>query len=246
MPSASDFRTIQIQASIFTPGLQFRSAKVLTHLLSEHGDKFDGDPSIAPSPIGLPKLPIQIHFGPQFSLQSRDGMLKLMVRSERLDLVQERDEGLSEDQLGDFLNWACKLVLGYLKFNDAKAGRLACVQNRICEDQNPSLTLAKHFCKDELIAGPLNRPGEFELHAHKRFRLGTMFDINSWMRFRTAVKQGQLDFPPTAILVEQDFNTLSEQMESREICAQDITGFFELAPREMRSVLEKYFPPGRP
>jgi hypothetical protein len=245
MPIANDFRTIHVQFVLFTPGLQFRSAKILANLLTKYSEQFDGDPSTfppasppkGPTPKGVHRLIVE----PQIVLQSADGRLRLEAKPSRLD-VSKDGESISEEEVFQFLNWASELGLVYLEFNEAKAGRVACIMHRLCDAEKPAVTLSRHFCKERWIGGPLNRPGEFELHAHKRFSLTGLFDVNSWVRFKTAIVQDDGDLTPNKILIEQDFNSLSEHQESREISVQEIRRFFELAPREMRHVLEMYMP----
>jgi hypothetical protein len=249
MPTVNDFRTVQVQASLFTPGLQFRSAKVLGHLLTEYSDKFDGEPQTLPpidkfAPSGLPSGLLVSQFFPQIMLQSADGHLRLQAGASRLDVIREGD-AITEEETSAQLAWACELGLRYLELNDAKAGRVACIISRLGDASDPGKALAKHFCKPQWIDGPLNRPSSFEMHAHKRFRLDDLFEVNSWVRVKTAVRKEEnaVPFPPNVILVEQDVNSLTELMESRELSEHDLRRFFELSPREMCHVLEMYFPP---
>src|SRR5207237_1331542 len=58
-------------------------------------------------------------------------------------------------------------------------------------DTHPALSLAKHFCQQRWLDGPLNRPGDFEMHTHKRFRLDDLFEINSWFRCKTGIYQAE-------------------------------------------------------
>ena|GEM_PF-486828 len=240
--TAADFRTTQITISFSTPGLQFRAAKVLGFLTAQYGDRFDGDPFTLPlGPVSFGGLPPEV---PQIILQSKNGHLRLQVGSGRLDLINNTPDQ-NDDEVVEFITWARELGLQYLRQNTAKAGRIGCVLNRIAGATEPAKALAQHFCKQEWIAGPLNRPTEFEIHAHKRFRLGDLFEINSWVRVRTVTRKlANTDppWPPNAISVEQDFNSLVEQMESRELTEDEILRFLQAAPSEMRSILDKYFP----
>lgn len=245
MPTANDFRAIRVQFALFTPGLQFRSAKILAHLLTRYESQFDGEPiTFPPFPLQkgpAPKGVIALKVEPQLTLQSQDGKLRLEATPGRLDVSKEC-EAISEEDAERHLGWACDLGLSYLRFNDAKAGRVACIIHRLCDVESPAVALSRHFCKERWIAGPLNRPSDFELHAHKRFLLPGLFEVNSWMRFKTAYVRNGEDPTPNKILVEQDLNSLGEQIESREMSEAEIRGFFELAPREMRHVLEMYMP----
>jgi hypothetical protein len=245
MPTANDFRAIRVQFVLFTPGLQFRSAKILANLLTKYESQFDGEPITFPpfeahkGPV--PKGAIELQIEPRVVLQGQEGKLRLMASPSRLDVSRESDT-ISEEEIVTHLNWACDLGLSYLGFNDAKAGRVACIIHRLCDSEKPAATLSRHFCKEQWISGPLSRPSDFELHAHKRFPLPGLFEVNSWMRFKTVVSRDDTGQKPNAILVEQDLNSLSEQIESREMSQTEIRKFFELAPGEMRHVLEMYMP----
>jgi hypothetical protein len=112
-------------------------------------------------------------------------------------------------------------------------------------DPAPGRTLASHFCREEWLRGPLNRPSEFELHAHKQFKLGGQFQINSWMRCKTAFISSARDATSErspVILVEQDFNTLVEEGLYSQYAKEEIARFYELVPAEFDHVLRLYFP----
>jgi hypothetical protein len=246
--TASDFRTAQVQLSLFTPGMQFRAAKILTFLLAEYGERFDGVPMSLP-PLGdVPSPGPQwiIPSPPQLILQSSDGSLKLQASAERLDVFRG-GESLTEEEMASELGWATELGLKYLHRSQSKAGRVACVLHRYADDANAARTLARHFCKPRWIDTALNRPGDFELHAHKRFRLDDLFEINSWIRCKTAFRvakrmETERSSEHDVIFVEQDLNSLADQMQEREIQEEEIRRFFALAPVEMRHILDLYFP----
>ena len=116
---------------------------------------------------------------------------------------------------------------------------------RVAHDGNPPVTMSKHFCQQRWIDGPLNRPGDFQLHAHKRFRLDDLFEINSWVRCRSVTVHLGEPKPNSGynhIMIEHDFNSLAEDSETREISNDQIFQFFEIAPHEMGRVLRLYFP----
>jgi hypothetical protein len=238
VPEAKDFRVIKIQASLFTPGLQFRAAKVLGQLLSEYNSVFDGDPVSMPVAQGLPREV------PQVILTSADGKKVLQAGPARLDVMRE-DDPISESAMKDFLRWAVELGLNYLSKTQGKAGRLACILLRMAPGRHPAKALSQHFCQQRWLVGPLNRPEHFELHAHKQFRLDGLFEVNSWVRCKTAVL-AKPDQPnattPDAIIVEQDINSLAEQMETRELSVEEMHRFFEIVPQEMSKILGLYFP----
>jgi hypothetical protein len=221
---------------------------VFGHFLTEFEATFDGEPATFPSLPSVPsearQLPQAIREMPQVILKSADGKLSLRAGPARIDIVRE-DDPISDAGTADFFRLATQLGLAYLRVHQGKASRIACVLQKVLPDQAPANTLSRHFCQARWIEKPFDRPGDFELHAHKRYRLDNLFEINSWVRCKTAIlaKSGQ---PPAAIpdliLVEQDFNSLAAETETRELSTEEIRQFFEIAPQEMRRVLELYFP----
>ena len=101
--------------------------------------------------------------------------------------------------------------------------------------------LARHFCKDRWDKAPLNRPENFELHAHKKFALGTDFEVNSWARSKTGKLAGDGD-DKLIILFEQDINTLAEGTAERDFSKAEIKKFFGAVASELDSILELYYP----
>ena len=86
---------------------------------------------------------------------------------------------------------------------------------------------------------PLNRPENFELHAHKRYALYGEEVVNSWVRNKSAYKAS--DEKPV-ILVEQDLNTLGEQVLAREYTDEEMGLFFDAASSELDHILSIYYP----
>jgi hypothetical protein len=237
MPTADDFADVSYQVSLFTPGLQFRAAKTLAFLLGGYADVFDGEPV---SMGGFDGIPREV---PQVFLKSEDGRRRLQAGPDRIDVFREGDALKDREE---FVGWAVDLGVKYLRHVKATVGRVAFVTRRIVPDDEPAKTLSRHFCQERWTDTALNRPQDFELHAHKVFRLGDLFDVNSWMRCKTGIKREKEREPatkPNVILAEQDFNSLGEQMDSREIRERDVRKFFELAAPETDTVLRLYFLP---
>jgi hypothetical protein len=237
MPTWDEFCLVQAQASIFTPNLQFRPGKVLAYFLGEQADLFSGQPIVLPTEA-MPGFP-------QVILTSEDGRYRLQASSARLDLIWARQDPEDKVELRSFLDQATGFFAGYLELTRGMAGRLACILTRTAPDNTPSMTLARHFCQERWLVGPLNRPSDFELHAHKRFLLGETFQINSWFRCKTAIIQygkPESGVRSDVILVEQDFNTLAEESETREYTGDEMVSFFRHSPAELDVVLRLYFP----
>jgi hypothetical protein len=244
MLTATSFHTVQVQSVVYTPGLQFQSTKALVYFLtSEWQGLFDGEPITQPLPPGAPPELARL------ILMSRDGRLRLQAGPARADLYWARQDSSTDFDISDHLRLAAKLLIGYLRHMEAHAGRLACVVTRVAPDRTPGVTLARHFCQPRWLSGPLNRPGDFELGAHKRFALGGRIEVNSWFRCKTGAleeRRSETDSPITSpvIIVEQDLNTLSEEVENREYTSDEIAAFFGYIPGSAEEIMELYFPGG--
>lgn len=240
VPAADQFRILRCQVSFYTPGMgQFKANRTLAWLLSQYMHVFDGDSATVPVPEAVPAS-IEI---PRIILKSIDGKHRLHCGPAKFDLVLETD-CISDAEFSSFLNQAAGIGSAYLKKFQLDAGRIACVVNRAFNDSNPAATLSTHFCKDEWIKGPLNRPEDFELHAHKTFRYRDLFTINSWMRCSCAFlndDDGKVT-PQRVILVRQDFNSLSEELNDRSFTDEELNVFLSGVPEEMLKVLDLYFP----
>jgi hypothetical protein len=232
MISQKDFGILSLQFSMFTPNISFSINKILGVLMDKFGDVFDEAPISFPIPEDAPK---EI---PRLILQSSDKRLKLEIAISRVNLfVYWKEDDVMID-VKAFSELCSDIFKEYLNSTSATVGRIALVSLKFAENDNPALTLAKHFCKEEWIVEPLNRPENFELHSHKRYELDT-FTINSWVRCKTgALKK---DNKPI-VLVQQDINTLLEEIEKNEFDIEQIGKFLKLVIEEQNSILKKYFP----
>jgi hypothetical protein len=235
MLQASDFVMILAQATIFTPGLNLHTTRVLSRLLGRYADVFDGDPITVPVPEGFPLAAEAC----RFLLQSRDQKLRLQAASSRLDLVLLGDNLDATRPLPHFLDWCLHLFIDYLDVTQGRVARLASVVHRKASPSEPAKEIASHFCKRSLLDGPLNRPSDFEIHAAKQFDLLERLRVNSWFRCKTGILLGTQR--QTVVLVEQDFNTLPEDLERREFSAEERQQFFGRVPEGFRQVLDLYF-----
>jgi len=231
---AENFRLIGCQTVIYTPGLNFRTTTISGHLMSGWADRFNGEPLLIPT---MEDAPPSV---PRLVLKSSDSKYRLQAGPTRLDLFWEATSDTDVLDTGSHLQFSTEVIRHYLEVTRASVGRLAAVLKRIATNDAPAMTLARHFCRDRWLAGPLNRPSDFQLHARKCFDLPNSFRVNSWFRCKTA-QVGKERAP--AILVEQDFNTLAEELESRDYGPEQIGAFFSpTLIAEFDRVLELYFP----
>jgi hypothetical protein len=124
---------------------------------------------------------------------------------------------------------------------DCRIGRLAAVRTLYAIHDNPGLFLARHFCKDIWDEAPLNRPENFELHAHKVFPLSDKFTVNSWARSKTGNLTEEKK-KKRIVLFEQDLNTLAEEAKDNSFNSEDIALFFDQIIPEFDNILKQYYP----
>lgn len=240
MPLASDFRTVKCQATVFTRTIQFRAARIFARLVTEFAEIFDGDT------VSLPEEHLPPQF-PRIILKNASEELTLHASPLQLNISLDRDH-IGEDETEQFIELAVNIILDYLKTNDASAGRTACVLHRVAGDDSPPLTLARHFCKDQWLQQPLDRPADLELHALKRFWMDE-FEVNSWMRCKSGYLDKKLKVANPVrdvIITEQDVNIVSEAMDTEDLGPDAIRRFFQIVPERMYGILELYFPEVQP
>ena len=232
MPQASDFVLASCQASLFTPEAEVSISRFTSRLLPGWSDRFDGDPTMLPLPDGVPKEL------PKIILQSRSKEWSAELASGRANFHWKRVSEVNIEGPSRFFEQLVPLLIDYRGFIDSRIGRLAAVITRFVPQENPASCLASHFCREEWLLAPFNRPGGFELHAHKRFTLAD-FEVNSWVRSKTGhLTEGQRSVP--IVVVEQDLNTLPEEQHNFD--AGRIRQFYETAATESDAILQLYYP----
>jgi hypothetical protein len=209
----------------------FNPNKILGDLMSKFSDTFDGDTTVIPLPSDAPA---EI---PRLTLLSSDNKIKMEIAVNRLNLFSYRKEDGANIDEDSFFDLCFRVLKEYIGCTTAKVGRLALVIVKFLEDSDPGLTLARHFCKDELVVEPFNRPEDFEIHSRKKYKLEDV-NINSWVRCKSAILMK--DNVPI-ILVEQDINTLAEELKNNEFDMDQICSFVATAAKEQKSILDKYF-----
>jgi len=236
--SATDFSLALCQASLFTPDEEFSTAKIMKSLLPRWLERFDADPMMLPYEQGMPQEL------PRIILKSRTDAWHCDIASVRINLAWRRPKSaaVATPTLESFYNESVTFLSDYVRLLECRVARIAAVIHRYAVHDKPGLLLASHFCKDRWLERPFNRPDQFELHAHKRFRLpGQQFEVNSWVRSKTGfLSNGDQRRP--IVLVEQDLNTLAEESDKHSYSESDIHDFFATAIPEFDSILKLYYP----
>jgi hypothetical protein len=234
MPTYMDFEVTSIQATVFTPSVSFATSKLFASVLEKWGEIFDSAPLSMPVPTDAPS---EI---PRIILQSSDMQKRLELAPKRANLFWLRQAETDTIVLENWLASAPDILCEYVKIASGKVGRIASVLVRFLRNPNPGAFLAQHFCKEKWLVAPFNRPESFEIHSHKKYSLARRFNVNSWVRCKTGIFNKPNQEP--IILVEQDINTLAEEMEEREFSDAEIRDFFQLVKQEFDSILSLYFP----
>ncbi len=231
MIKAKKFNLITLQASIFTPALQFSANKTLGGLVSKFSSIFDGPPISFPLPQTAPQ---DI---PRLILKDSAEKFKLEVTLNRVNCFRylKSDDGIIDQD--DFFKQVVLIFKEYVSLTFAKIGRLAIVAVRVMKEENPGEVLAQHFCKDKWIEGKL-LPYNFEVHSHKKYTLDG-FNVNNWFRCKSGRMIKSTD---NVIVVEQDMNTLSEELEKKDFSMGQITEFLGKAFMEQYNLLATFFP----
>ena len=143
--------------------------------------------------------------------------------------------------LASFLNTAMPLMVEYISEMKARVGRIALIITRYTKHDSPGRFLATHFCRDRWLTAPFNRPEDFELHAHKKYPITSKLVVNSWVRNKTAFMTSAAGNVPV-IVVEQDLNTLTEEIDTRDFSEVEIREFCNTASGEFDQILSLYYP----
>lgn len=236
-----EFSPIKLMASIFTPEFSFNDKLALLNLIQDvSGKKFDGDLFSTPIPQDAPA---EI---PRFILSSADGSWKLEVSLIRTNLIYVHNAFtpvIDPDALG-FATYAHDFFRSYKKAVKTRAQRLAFIIERVAaiEGTTPAQFIADTFCKDEYLNEPFNNTNSFELHSLKKYDF-KKFDINSWVRLKSAVVAG--DPPIPVLLVVNDINTYAiQEAPDKSFGLKDIDRFFKFVPGEIEKILTLYFKQG--
>jgi hypothetical protein len=220
----------------FGPGTQVHGARVFRALPDELLAQFDGEPVLAAPTQGALQINIPGLAVPTIVLRRRDGNAQLSIGPQRADLVSPT--GHLGGTLEAFLSRASETLLTVRTLLDARVPRVAAVVQWYRAIPTPPLALAEQFCRQDLMRqGPLNRPENFELHAHKVFRTGFGMNVNSWVRNRSAVVTAT---NTPVVSVEQDMNTLDDGTVDLEDGA--VSTFFRGIAGELDQALALYYP----
>lgn len=229
--TADDFALAACQASVYTPDGEFPVARLFGELLPAWSQRFDTEPEVLPHPTSR---------HPRVLLRSATGMWRCDLGADRADFYWIRPEpGAPAPSVDDFFTIAGGLLGQYAALTGSRIGRLAALVSRAAGHTSPSRFLMQHFARAELAAG-FEGTESFELNTGKRYALGGRFLVNAWLRCRTSPEAA-----PTAVLIDQDLNTLADRAAAEQFTAADLGAFFPLAARDHAAALAAAYPPRR-
>jgi hypothetical protein len=229
---ASQFKLVLAQAVIFTPEEKsFSQPTILGTILAKYSDRYDGVVQAIPLPEDMPpELPRVV-------LQSKDEIWQLRGAPARVDSVWIYRGGAAYES-GEIISKCAAVLEHYVRAANTRVGRLALVLTRVAEASDPARQLIDHFCNDKTRTTVFRRSENFEIHNHKRYRLGDGPEINSWVRCKTAT----LTDDERAVVVEQDLNTLTTALHQDLYGPDDIASYLRRAAAEAESICDSYFP----
>jgi hypothetical protein len=109
------------------------------------------------------------------------------------------------------------------------------------EHTAPGKYLVEQFCQPRWQGGVFAEPASFQLHFREITSAAGGVPVNHWTRFKTGNVSSGTRAGNELVIVEQDINSIPDEMEVAEFVPQEIRGFFESAIRKQRDALPGYF-----
>jgi len=226
--------TSKLQTTVFTPNFTFSTSEMLKKLLNMEQNIFDGDPFTLPLPADAPK---EI---PRITLDSKDKKYKLEVAPIRINFFRNKIDENDKIIPNDIITSAVSLLTQLLDSLGTQCDRIALVIDRNSIKDDAAKVIASHFCKDDFIKEPFDRPSEFEIHSLKQYPFLEKFEVNSWVRIRSAHMRHESGIIHPIINIQQDINTKAEA--TKIYSKEDITIFYEKIYDEFDKILKLYMP----
>jgi len=176
----NEFRNNSLLATIFSQFSWALHASSVGLILSRFTQIFDGIPTVLPVPE---EAPPEI---PRILLQSSDKQWILEISNSRLNYRWVQMAETHQQSLASFVGQFCRFWSDFRAIQTLKVGRVALVSSRYYLIDRPAFVLANHFSKDIWLQKGLGESASFEIHGHRKTKIGQDFDVNSWIRFKSA------------------------------------------------------------
>lgn len=239
MIRAEKFELTGVRLVVFTPNHgEFKPSTVLAAVLGKFGKRFDGTVQVLPLP---PEIPPDL---PRIQLASKDSAWSFSASPSQVVSSWNRKTGAQPTILAQMVKDCAAVIENHVAQIDTRVGRMGMVITRGCRVDKPASVLIDRFCNNDVKGpespdAPLRNSLNFEIHNHKRYSAPTGCAVNSWVRCRTG--DVGIEAQP-GVTVEQDINTLSEEMEKRSFTPEQIREFAGMVAGEADSILRTYFP----
>lgn len=237
---SSSFVTNGLRCVFFTQDTAFNPSLALLSLLELKRPRLDGQVVSLPIPGDAPPEV------PRVQVSNKEQSYQVEAGPARFSFAWQRPVDAQEQP--DVVEAALQAFTAYQRAIASRTGRLGLVSTRYAPTEDPAMELVSHFChskwlgRSEEYVGPLSRTENFELHAHKLFRLGEQ-RVNSWMRCKTGRLQHSGAVKPV-VVVEQDLNTPAEDLEAAAFSTAEAKQILQAMFNESDHVLRLYFPEG--
>jgi len=234
MVEASEFGIASVQTVLFTPDVSaFTPQRVLADIIGPYGGRYNGPVTSIPLPDGAPP------YLPRVLLQSVDNAWRLTAAVGRMDSTWISTTAVEPShELGRLVGECSRVLVEYAERNTFPIGRMALIVARAVQIYNPAQLLIDSFCSEDAGRTRFNNSRAFEIHNHKVYAVPEVnYEINSWMRCRTALVLNE-----PGIAVEQDINTLEEELNTRVFDSDMLHDFYIRTQHEADVIMELYFP----
>lgn len=164
--SVRDFAIASVQVVAFLADRRITSARIMTCVLSQFAEQFDGEPQALPLP---PEIPPDI---PRVILKSEQPGWVFQAGPARISCSWSAQPGKC-GELSPAMAGCVPIIVHCLKEVQPQINRLALVINRVAEAANPAQTLVERFFARKQVRSSRStapRPSRFTITSSTRRR----------------------------------------------------------------------------
>jgi len=237
---SADFGVLDITSSLFTAEFSFNANAVLKFIIEHWSDKLDGASTVVPLPANAP---LEI---PRVTMEGNNNGYKITASPVRLDVCWSAINPQGPIEIPAFFQWTNDVFSQYKHTMACRVVRLAGVVHKFspaASSAEAAQRLTEYFCPGRCSRDPFDQAREFEIHELRQLNMPG-FLVNSWVRFKTptlTIVTANGNNQMTGIFIEQDINTLAEEMPTNNYSAGDIGKFYSVLPSNCEQILEGFF-----